>query len=145
MKSNIKEYFSFQRFEDWKFRSWWFLYCDLCDIFIKFGNYSNFYASYMANFLIYQNICCFQKFVLIHVIHYEWKQTYPRWEILRYFLNLKTRSLYDVWVKKYKRNAKGQKMSKKLALLISHFLPPQWKMSAPFYKFLWLEPFQVMC
>ena len=76
-------------------------------IILLYGQFFKFYQKRVI--LIYQNICCFQNFVLIHVIHNEWKQTYPRWEILSYFLNLKTRSLYDVWVKKYKRNAKGQK------------------------------------
>ena len=78
-------------------------------------------------------ICCFQNFVLIHVIHNEWKQTSPQREILSCFLYLKTKSLYDVWVKKYlclyimfiNEMRRGKKMSKKLTLLISHFLPPQ--------------------
>ena len=83
---------------------------------IAYGRFSKFYQKIVI--LIF----CFQKFVLNYVIHNEWKQTYPRWEIFSYFLNLKTRSLYDVWVKKYKQNAKGQKMRKKVSLLMSNIV-----------------------
>ena len=101
-----------------------------------YGQFLKFYQKIVI--LIYHNICCFQKFVLIHVIHNEWKQTYPRWEILSYFLNLKTRSLYDVWVKKYKQNAKGQKMRKKVALLMSNIVAwaiKSWQSGHSHFKF----------